>query len=156
VVSVGVRWMVDGTAGSIERTETRSLRSLQSVLVRCLGELIRYAYSRGYELTLGEAYVQSPRTCEYTLEVRCAQCGKSQEARGKGFAFDRVHMPSSLHYTRLAIDLNLFVRGEFVRNGDHFAWVDLGNYWEHLDPACRWGGRFQDANHLSVTFMGRK
>jgi hypothetical protein len=112
---------------------------MQSLLVRCLGELIRYAYSRGYELTLGEAYVQTPR-----------------KTRGGSIVDDGVHMPSSLHYTRLAIDVNLFVHGEFIVRGDHAAWRDLGNYWEQLDPACSWGGRFNDANHLSVTFGGRK
>ena len=135
--------MVDGAAGSghdlEDRPSTRSLRASQSLLVRCLGDLIRYAYERGYELTLGEAYVQTPR-----------------KTRDGAFMDDGVHMPSSLHYTRLAIDLNLFVRGEFVTKGDHFAWVDLGCYWEALDPACSWGGRFHDANHLSVTFGGRR
>lgn len=132
--------MVDGGAGSTsESNDRRSLRSLQSLLVRCLGELIRYAYDRGYELTLGEAYVQNPR-----------------KTRDGAFVADGVHMPSSLHYRRLAIDLNLFVRGEFVTRGDHFAWLDLGAYWEQLDPACSSGVRFGDANHFSVTFGGRK
>jgi hypothetical protein len=119
--------------------EQGSLRSLQSLLVRCLGNLILYAYSRGYELTLGEGYIQSPR-----------------KTRDGNFVVDGVHMPSSLHYVKLAIDLNLFVRGEYVSDGSHWAWMDLGNFWERLDPACSWGGRFHDANHLSVTFGGRK
>lgn len=128
------------SAGATERdADQRSLRSLQSLLVRCLGDLIRYAYGRGYELTLGEGFVQTPR-----------------KTRDGAFVQDGVHMPSSLHYTRLAIDLNLFVRGEWVTSGEHFAWVDLGNFWEALDPACSWGGHFHDANHLSVTFGGRK
>lgn len=149
--------MVDGGAGSTrESSDRRSLRSLQSLLVRCLGELIRYAYDRGYELTLGEAYVQNPRSCEAAVATHCPRCAHPFEVHHKGFAEDRVHMPSSLHYTRLAIDVNLFVRGEFVTKGDSFAWIDLGNYWEQLDPACSWGGRFHDANHLSVTFGGRK
>ena len=132
---------MDGAAGSgIERSaDQRHLRELQSLLVRCLGRLIAYAYERGYELTLGEAYVQTPR-----------------KTRDGAFVEDGVHMPSSLHYTRLAIDLNLFIRGEYITDGQSFGWVDLGNFWENLDPACSWGGRFHDANHLSVTFGGRK
>ena len=122
-----------------ERPDIRPLRTLQSLLVRSLADLIRYAYQRGYELTLGEAYVQSPR-----------------KTRDGAFVQDGVHMPSSLHYNRLAIDLNLFVRGEFITNGDNFAWLDLGNFWEQLDPACTWGGRWSDSNHFSVTFGGRK
>lgn len=132
---------MDGAAGSgaDEHGDRRSLRSLQSLLVRCLGDLIRYAYDRGYELTLGEAYVQTPR-----------------KTRDGAFVEDGVHMQSSLHYTRLAIDLNLFVRGEFITKGDHFAWIDLASYWEALDPACKSGLHFGDANHFSVTFGGRK
>ena len=134
---------MDGAAGSgrdlEDRPNTRSLRSCQSLLVRSLGDLIRYAYQEGYELTLGEAYVESPRKTRHGQVVD-----------------DGVHMPSSLHYTRLAIDLNLFVNGEFIKRGDHMAWIKLGAYWEALDPACFWGGRFNDANHFSVTFGGRK
>lgn len=136
--------------------DTRSLRTLQSLLVRCLADLIHYAYSRGYELTLGEAYVQTPRSAEVLITRVCPHCSKPDEWKHKGFVMDRVHMPASLHHTRLAIDLNLFVRGEFVTNGEHFAWVDLGNFWEALDPACSSGVRFGDANHFSVTFGGRK
>lgn len=155
MLSSGVR-VVDGAAATSERVDQRSLRSLQSLLVRCLGELIRYAYTCGYELTLGEAYVQSPRSGEVLITTTCPRCAEPHEFRHKGFVMDRVHMPSSLHYTRLAIDLNLFIRGEFITSGDHFAWLDLGNYWEQLDPACCSGVRFHDANHFSVTFGGKK
>jgi hypothetical protein len=123
----------------VPEEKERSLRSLQSLFMRCLGELIRYAYSRGYELTAGEAFVQSPR-----------------RSRSGQWVEDGVHMECSLHYTRLAMDLNLFIDGNYITNGEHIAWVDLGNYWEALDPLCSWGGRFRDANHFSVTFRGRK
>ena len=134
----------------------RSLRTLQSLLVRCLGELIRYAYTRGYELTIGEAYVQTPRNAEVLITRVCPKCGEPDEFKHKGFVMDRVHMTSSLHHSRLAIDLNLFVGGEFITNGENSAWIDLGAYWEALDPACRSGLHFGDANHFSVTFGGRK
>ena len=132
---------MDGAAGSgsDRLADQRSLRSAQSLLVRSLGKLIAYATCRGYELTLGEAYIQTPR-----------------KTRDGDFVEDGVHMPSSLHYTRLAIDLNLFVGGEYVSDGQSFAWIDLGDFWEALDPACSWGGHFHDANHLSVTFGDRK
>ena len=129
--------MVEGAAGS--GSDSRNLRELQSLLVRCLGNLIAYAYERGYELTLGEGFVQNPR-----------------KTRAGDWVQDGIHMPSSLHYSKLAVDVNLFVRGEFITHSDHFAWIDLGNFWEAQDPACSWGGRFGDANHLSVTFGGRK
>jgi len=100
--------------------------------------LFEYATRKGYQLTLGEGYVQTPR-----------------KARDGSFVEDGVHMPSSLHYTRLALDLNLFVDGEYVRDGEHMGWVDLGNFWEKLSPLCRWGGRFKDANHFSIAYDGK-
>jgi len=100
--------------------------------------LIQYAYSRGYELTLGEAYVQTPRKC-----------------RDGKFVEDGVHMPSSLHYTRLAIDLNLFVSGGYVIRSDDMAWIDLGSFWKALHPELTWGGDFGDANHFSGGYVIR-
>lgn len=146
-----------GSAGSgFEHTDKRSLRTLQSLLVRSLARLIEYAYSRGYELTFGEAFVQSPRKVEVLLPTTCPKCKAPNEIHFKGYAVDRVHMPASLHQARLAVDMNLFVDGAFITNGDDPAWAALGNYWEQLDPACCWGGRFKDANHFSVTFGGKK
>ena len=154
---LSLRGVPMGGAGAVgERADQRSLRTLQSLLVRCLGQLIAYAYTRGYELTLGEGYIQSPRNVEMLAPVRCPRCAHDFEYRHKGFAVDRVHMPASLHHTRLAIDLNLFVAGQFITSGEHAAWLDLAAYWEALDPACCSGARFNDANHLSVTFGGKK
>ena len=71
------------------------------------------------------------------------------------------HMPGSLHYDRLAIDLNLHVKEEFTDTpgvfkwryvtGDHWFWHDLGAKWLALDPQNRWGGDFtkKDFNHFS-------
>ncbi len=74
---------------------------------------------------------------------------------------DGVHMAGSLHYSRLAVDMNLFApddkgRMQWITKGDHHAWVSMGEFWESLDPLCTWGGRFDDANHLSITHHGRK
>ena len=103
--------------------------------------LYRYASEHGYDLTLGEGYIQSPRL---TRDGQTVQ--------------DGVHMASSLHYTRLAQDINLFVHGVFIEDGLDPAWQDLGSYFESLDPACRWGGRFEsvDSNHFSIIFQGRE
>jgi hypothetical protein len=119
------------------------LRKRQALLVKCLGELIQYATSQGHELTLGEAYIQTPR-----------------KTRAGRIVDDGVHMPSSLHYRRLAIDLNLFVRKsggswEYITDSQDPVWYDLGTFWETLDPLCRWGGRFDDANHVSIAYGGR-
>ena len=65
------------------------------------------------------------------------------------------HMKNSLHYDGLAIDIDLCDRnGKYLMNTeDH---EEFGEYWGSLDPKCCWGGRFNDGNHYSVTFGGRK
>ena len=84
--------------------------------------LIQFAYEKGYELTLGDAYATDS------------------------------HMQDSLHYSRLAIDLNLFRDGEWLsRSEDH---KELGEFWEGIGGS--WGGRFGDGNHYSLAHGGRK
>lgn len=96
--------------------------------------LIQEAYARGYELTFGEAW-------------RTPEQAKLNAAKKSGIS-------NSLHMDRLAIDLNLFKDGEFLTaSEDHRS---LGEWWEKLDPLCRWGGRFNDGNHYSLEHEGRK
>lgn len=118
--------------------ETLSLRARQALLVSCLGKLFAYAEQRGYQITLGEGYVQSERKSRSGPEYT-----------------DGVHMHGSLHYSRLAQDLNLFIDGLYISNGDHWAWADLSDKWESLHPLCRAGRRFGDANHLSIAYDGK-
>jgi hypothetical protein len=71
---------------------------------------------------------------------------------------DGGHSEVSLHYLRLAADINLFklVNGKWTYctlSSDH---EEFGKYWESLDPECAWGGRFNDGNHYSITYKGRK
>jgi len=71
-----------------------------------------------------------------------------------GDAFSKSgHILGSLHGLRLAIDLNLFKDGVWLQTtNDH---IILGEYWESLNPLCRWGGRFNDGNHYSLTHNGK-
>lgn len=108
------------------------LRQKQSHFVRCLGMLIHYADLRGYELTLAEGYIGD-------------SIDKPKE--------DTPHLRQGNHFKRLAQDLNLFVREEWITT-QHDAWMDLGVYWERLDPMCRWGGRFGDYGHFSFEHEG--
>jgi len=94
-------------------------RKKQSRFTYLVSFLIRHAYENGYELTFGEAY----------------------DDDGIG------HIKGSYHYIKLAIDLNLFKDGEWLKDTrDH---KFLGEYWESLDKMCTWGGRWQDGNHYS-------
>lgn len=117
------------------------LLAKQQRFVALVATLINWAYANGYALTLGEAY-RTPQQAQWNAE------------HGKGIA-------KSLHTLRLAIDLNLFVNGEF--RTDLESYRPLGEYWKTLDPLARWGGDFRDAhgnqnpdaNHFSLTWDGR-
>ncbi|WKZ33686.1 MAG: M15 family metallopeptidase [Thermodesulfobacteriota bacterium] len=84
-----------------------------------VAELIRFAYSNGLELTLGEAYRTEEQQKLYL------KSGKSRTM-------------ASPHRERLAVDLNLFIGGKYVSDGE--AYRPLGEKWESLGG--RWGGRF--------------
>lgn len=109
--------------------------------MKCLGKLITYAYSKGYEFTLAEGYVGD-------------SINKPSE--------DTPHLRHGAHFNRLGIDLNLFIAGVWITNGSHPAWADLAAYWEGLDPLCRSGYNFKDnsgkprrdSNHFSLFHEG--
>jgi hypothetical protein len=111
-----------------------NLREKQALHVQLTGMLIEYAYIHGYEMTWGEAW-------------RTPQQAAFNAAQGKGIA-------NSLHIDRLAVDLNLFRHGKYLQTTE--AHKPLGEYWESLNPLCRWGGRFNDGNHYSIEHGGRK
>lgn len=108
------------------------LEALQQLFAQDVARLIIFAKSKGYEVTLGEAY----RTKEQA-------------------ALDAEHgtgIRSSLHCERLAIDLNLFSNGKYLTETPDYA--VLGEFWESLSKEHCWGGRFRsrpDGNHFSIT-----
>jgi hypothetical protein len=80
-----------------------TLREKQSLHARKVALLILYAFEKGYEITMGDAY-RDPR-CPYGSEV-------------------------SLHAKRLAQDLNLFLDGEYLTATDEYQC--LGDFWESI------------------------
>ncbi len=99
-----------------------SLREKQSRFVRLVALLLIEADRLGYEVTFGDAFATTG------------------------------HMTGSLHYKRLAIDLNLFKDGKYLtETSDH---TELGLYWESLGGS--WGGRFKDGNHYSLKHKGKR
>jgi len=111
-----------------------TLRQQQSLFVQLVAQLIEHAYASGFELTFGEAW-------------RTPEQARANAAAGKGIS-------NSLHIDRLAIDLNLFHNGTYMTGTE--AHRVLGEWWEQLHPLCRWGGRFNDGNHYSLEWQGRK
>ena len=93
-----------------------------------IGKLILWIYEQGYTATLGEGY----------------------DDDGTG------HMQGSLHYKRLAQDINLFKDGVWLKGTEDHKRV--GEAWKSLHPLNRWGGDFRkkDGNHYSMEFEGRR
>ena len=93
-----------------------------------------------------------------------------------GVAFhgvDCVHMNGSLHYLKLAADINLFTEisaeqpeGGLVTSSDHPAWKEAGAQWLSMGDDHAWGGDWDgdgitgepgehDANHVSIRWGGK-
>lgn len=120
-----------------------TLGDKQRRFTELVGRLIAWAYDNNYELTFGEAY-RTPEQAALNAQ------------KGSGIS-------NSPHTKRLAIDINLFKDSSpdvdddiYQPNSD--AYKPLGEYWESLDPLCRWGGRFSkpDGNHFSFEHEGVK
>ena len=110
-----------------------TLGQKQRKFTRMIADLIVFAYSRGYELTFGDAF-RDPRV------------------HGDVGAKKSYSPASSNHKIRLAVDFNLFRGGQYLTGTEDYA--ELGEFWESLGGA--WGGRFNDGNHFSLEHEGRK
>jgi hypothetical protein len=95
----------------------------QKIFLPMVAKLINFAYEQGFELTIGDGY------------------------RDERVPYGH---PFSLHRSRLAIDLNLYKNGVWLKKTeDHTL---LGEFWESLGGS--WGGRFSDGNHYSIEHGG--
>jgi hypothetical protein len=63
---------------------------------------------------------------------------------------------TSLHIDGLAEDYQLFVNGDWVTESDDPRWIKIGEMWEKRGADHCWGGRFNDAGHVSISHNGRK
>ncbi len=81
-----------------------------------VGQLIIFAYHNGYTIQLGHAKAETG------------------------------HVIGSFHGKSLAIDINLFKDGVYLKEtSDHRL---LGMFWESIGGT--WGGRWDDGNHYSL------
>jgi len=126
-----IKWY--GQAYKVYKTAGLRLGEKQRIFSRMVADLIQFAYERGYEISLGDAY-RDPRVF-----------GPVGTKRNYSSA-------NSLHKDRLAIDLNLFRDGKYLAStADH---EELGSFWESIGGT--WGGHFNDGNHYSVSHGRRK
>ena len=97
----------------------------------------------------------NPKQIKFTLMIGLLIHFAYQQGYGLTFgdAYATTgHMKNSLHYKRLAVDFNLFKDGVYLsKTKDH---EPLGLFWESIGGS--WGGRFQDGNHYSLEYKGRK
>ena len=104
-----------------------SLRQKQSQFTHMVALLILQAEVLGFECTLAEAYRHPSRKGGHK---------------------------TSLHRKRLAVDVNLFRNGKYLKRTEEHR--ELGVYWESIGGS--WGGRFtpQDGNHYSLAYRGMR
>ena len=130
-------------------TETSGLGAKQELFVYLESLWVAFAFNRGWALRHGEGRILQLGADGKGRNARHALTGLPVKVK------DRVHMDGSLHYEGLAADWNLFVGGQWASGGNHQAWKELGEFWENMHSLCRWGGRFSDANHISITHAGK-
>ncbi len=108
------------------------LSEKQAVFAVMVARLILWADEHGFRVTFGEAY-------------RTPEQAALNAKKGSGIA-------NSLHTQRLAVDLNLFVNGDY--QAQSAAYLPLGEFWESIGGS--WGGRFKkpDGNHFSLEHDG--
>jgi len=112
-----------------------TLRQARCAFSICVAELILYAVSQGYEIALDEG---------------------TERLTEKDPTSD--HKTGSLHHIGLAQDLLLYLKGVYLTDTPSYAF--LGQFWQELGIKkglpLAWGGDFNDGNHFSLAWQGRK
>lgn len=111
-----------------------TLGEKQRLFAGLVGKLLCHIYESGYEVSLDWAY-RPPEVAAYYASIG-------------------VGIRSSLHTVKLAVDLNLFRYGTWLRTTEEHK--PIGEWWEQQHDLCRWGGRFGDGNHYSMEHEGIK
>jgi peptidoglycan L-alanyl-D-glutamate endopeptidase CwlK len=124
-----------------------SLRAKQSVFMHNLGKLIIFAYENGMELTAGELLRTSDQQKLYFEGYSLIKTGgvlKLAKTSSKSKTM------FSKHLKKLAVDLNLFIDGQYKTDKESFK--PLAEYWKSLHPknvsGYDWGWDF---NHFQMS-----
>jgi hypothetical protein len=110
------------------------MSDLQERFAQDAARLIEQAAQMGYGVTLGEAW-RTPQQAQWDAD------------HGSG-------INCSLHLQRLAIDLNLFINGEYQANDAQGCYSKLGAWWKGQGSDHYWGGDFKplvDLDHYSIS-----
>ena len=132
-----------------------------------LQRLLQYAHKQRYDVTMGETYRHPVQAAINALTVKERESLASliQHIHGgvsvalrqqnNGLKGNRpLGIQHTLHTRRLAVDLQLFKDGEWIKEVGPYR--ELGMYWESLGPDFCWGGRFGDTPHYSIKHDGMK
>ena len=104
-----------------------SLIQEQQMFLLDVCELIKFATATGLVVTAGELW-RPPE-----MQKIYVQTGRSKTMKSK-------------HLDRLAVDLNFFKAGKYIQSYNEL--VEVGKYWESLNPKNRWGGNFSSFKDL--------
>ena len=138
-----------------------TLGEKQRLFIRCFAQWLPWALSKGYEFTWGEAFrsdeqaeinaigEKSRETVAKLLQGNFPTLAAAIRNNGKANGIRRT-----AHGNRLALDLNAFKNGVYLTQTED--WRELGEHWESLHSLCRWGGRHDDGNHISIEHDGVK
>lgn len=121
------------------------LSQKQRIFTKHIGMLIAFAYSRGIELTFGEAHRTKAQQFLYFFGLDVVD-GKLVKAKKLSWTL------YSRHQDRLAVDFNFFINGKLT-----YKKIDLqilGDYWESLDEKNEWGGNWE--KNLDTPHFERK
>ncbi len=109
-----------------------ALSTHQQIFTKNVALFILKATELGIGLTFGDAYRDKDR------QKRLIALGLSWTM-------------NSMHLNRLAVDFNFFINGKLTY--DKAKLQELGDYWESLHPANRWGGNWKktkDVPHIEM------
>lgn len=109
------------------------LREAQEIFALNIAQLIVIIFKHRFTCTLGEAW-------------RTKEMAEIYVERGIGIL-------NSSHRKRLALDINLFKNGKYLKTtAVHKVFGDI---WESMHPNNRWGGRYGDGNHYEMLLRKR-
>lgn len=118
-------------------------REQRVLFTRLATELIVAANTRPWEYGKVEVAVD-----EWTVHSKRLYIDLETGERRLGI--DRVHHPKGFHPRGLAVDLLVYINGEYISDGSHPIWRDLDAMAHAYHAELNFGNEFNDSNHLSL------